>query len=542
MNHGRYALRSLLASIGILFCIASPAISSALAGPSAPTIPDVDFVLLRLDRVTYEVQHAYRFTQPFRKIVQPEGTSAVADLFVDHVEPVDYGYTDLTSRLTGQMVFRGTTVYTGNGDLEWPTPVQVVPFSRGAQAPDTSLFGWFRFYTSMNQSEAHLVWDSVRDVDLVAAIASSGPYGVVVFDHVFDYGLEPPELDVLVYSRPPAPPDAGVLRLDWPRSVVTARVRTVPEARVHNFGDTTASFDVDARLLADGVVVHESRRGVTDLPADASMSLSFDPFFPRGTEPLTFEVRLRRSGGGDWIDAFADDDSISETTDVVSLPVFRPISSMRHPGPVPTGGEVLDFDGDGDPDIVRNSDPGRGYTTVFLRNDGAGGFTDITAAVQGNLKPYSRRALAGDFTGDGVQDVLLVYFAGYPILLRGDGAGGFEETTQASGLSAYTETVGLQAFDFEGDGDRDLLLVQDGSAGAVVLLNDGYGHFIDGTGGSGLDDISSQTQWITVGDVDGDGLPDLLVAAWNGVSTVYRNEGGARTSGWMCWERASTRG
>lgn len=528
MNSAGSRVRVVLAGFGtLLFLLGSPA--SGTGGPPPETPPNVTFVLLRLDRLTHEVWNAYRFSQPWRKILQPEGTSAVADLFLDFKSPNDFGYTELRSRLTGQVAFRATAVWSGKGRMEWPSQAEEIAFARGAVSPETDLFGWFNLYTSMNESEARLVWESVRDLEPVASIAAQGPYGVVVFDHLFSVpwwrdipSSVPPEIEVLVYSRPTAPRDACVLRLEWPRNVVTSWVRTVPEVSVHNFSDEPIAFDVETRILSAGRVIHESTRGVTDLPADASATLSFDPFFPRCAGHLAFQARLRRANGGAWTDAFPDNDAVEMPTILTSLPVFRPVSSFRHPGPVPPGGQMLDFDGDGDLDVIRH-----GFAPRFLQNDGTGRFTDISARVPASVHTHSRSAIAADLTGDGLRDVLLVYFEKYPILLQGDGTGGFQEITQQAGLTGYTSTVGLDALDLEGDGDQDLILRRTGAPGtAIVLLNDGYGHFIDGRGGSGFEDVTASTQRITVGDIDGDALPDLVMANWGVFSAVYRNQGG----------------
>jgi len=524
MRAGRGRVRYVLAGLGVLLGLTGSAVPGPVE-PSAATPPEVDFALLRLDPLTLEVLHAYAFSQPFRKILQPEGTWAYGDLFLELENRGDFGTLELTSRLTGRVVFTSSVDYQLPTVLAWPTSAEEVPFARGATAPDADRFDWFNHWTRLNATDAHLAWDSVRDLDLVATIASKGPYGVLVFQ--FAYAIPPWSVDVLVYTRPHAPPDAAVLRLDWPRSTVTGWVRTTPEVSVHNFGDEPASFDVEARILSDGVVVHESRRSVAELAADTTMPLAFDPFFPRGPGPLTFEARLRRPGGGVWTDTFADDDAAAQATAVTTLPVFRPISSRRHAGSVPTRGEMLDFDGDGDVDVIQ---PWPGPS--FFQNDGTGRFKVILHGIDAAFHGATpRNAIAADFTGDGLRDVLLAYWQEYPILLQGDGTGGFGEITQSAGLTPYASTIGLQTFDLEGDGDRDLLLRLYGSPPVtVVLVNDGYGRFVDGTAGTGLEDATTGTEWMTVGDVNGDALPDLVMANWGLPSVAYLNHGGGSFS------------
>ena len=100
-----------------------------------------------------------------------------------------------------------------------------------------------------------------------------------------------------------------------------------------------------------------------------------------------------------------------------------------------------------------------------------------------------------------------------PVLLRGDGNGGFTDVTAASGLAGVTGYFDAEVLDLEGDGDRDLIFQSYGQE--VLLANDGQGHFANVSASSGLVD-GSQTQDVAIGDVNGDGRPDVFVTNWNG--------------------------
>lgn len=139
--------------------------------------------------------------------------------------------------------------------------------------------------------------------------------------------------------------------------------------------------------------------------------------------------------------------------------------------PVPFAGSfaTADFDRDGDLDLAAAAPNG----TVVLRNDGSGGFV-VTAGLPGGL--LAAVDDAADFDRDGLVDLVL-HVAGTPQIWRGDGSGGF---AMAAGVLPSLGAVQCAlARDLDGDGDVDLVLGHGWQANprAVVLANDGTGHF-----------------------------------------------------------------
>ncbi|HYG64863.1 MAG TPA: CRTAC1 family protein [Thermoanaerobaculia bacterium] len=113
----------------------------------------------------------------------------------------------------------------------------------------------------------------------------------------------------------------------------------------------------------------------------------------------------------------------------------------------------------------------------------------------------------------------------------------FVHTNGAYGMKLLPETMGGGAafFDFDGDGDQDLLLVDSStwpgqSAPAErstprLYRNDGTGRFTDATAAAGLAGVSLYGMGPAVGDYDGDGDPDLYLTAV-GEGRLLRNQGG----------------
>jgi hypothetical protein len=90
---------------------------------------------------------------------------------------------------------------------------------------------------------------------------------------------------------------------------------------------------------------------------------------------------------------------------------------------------------------------------------------------------------------------------------------------------------GVAIFDYDGDGDQDLLLVDGGvtpgyqgeEPASKLYRNEGGGQFLGITGGLGLG-VAGYGMGATAGDVDGDGDLDLYVTAY-GSNQLFRNAG-----------------
>lgn len=113
----------------------------------------------------------------------------------------------------------------------------------------------------------------------------------------------------------------------------------------------------------------------------------------------------------------------------------------------------------------------------------------------------------------------------------------FVHNNGATGEKLLPETMGggVAFFDFDNDGDQDLLFVNatDWSwnklprkTTSALYRNDGKGRFQDATHGSGLD-VNLYGMGAAVGDYDNDGLPDVFITGVGG-SKLFHNESGGR--------------
>lgn len=121
-------------------------------------------------------------------------------------------------------------------------------------------------------------------------------------------------------------------------------------------------------------------------------------------------------------------------------------------------------------------------------------------------------AVTGDFNHDGLED-MVVFQSGALTLMLGDGKGGFRNGGSTS--TSYYGIAKAVAIDLNGDGYPDLVCMsqQTAYAGTVfVMLNQKDGTFGAMTQISQTPSVYSGLMDFVVGDVNGDGQPDVLIA------------------------------
>jgi hypothetical protein len=170
---------------------------------------------------------------------------------------------------------------------------------------------------------------------------------------------------------------------------------------------------------------------------------------------------------------------------------------------------AVDLNGDGHPDIAAVSGlrTQKGGLWVLL-NNGNGTFqTPTSPALTGAFTQVD----AGDFNRDGKMDLLLMSESSVSLVL-GHGNGAFQAATVVSTVPYTTLTVA----DFNGDGKLDFAGTQSLGFGtddaAMVQLGNGDGTFEPA--------ITTSTQSfggvaVIAGDLNGDGLPDLIAVNQN---------------------------
>ncbi|MFL9582827.1 FG-GAP repeat domain-containing protein [Stenotrophomonas sp. AB1(2024)] len=190
---------------------------------------------------------------------------------------------------------------------------------------------------------------------------------------------------------------------------------------------------------------------------------------------------------------------------------------------------LLDADGDGDLDVAVAVE--NGANRLYL-NDGTGKLSQKPDAF-GSITGDNEHVRVADFDGDGHMDVVFVAEdTEQHNLFLGDGKGGFTRVSER--LPATSQANAVAVGDVNGDGLPDIVVGnttegKDGVAQPFLWLNDRArpGWFVDATT-THLPSIDVQAQGIVLADLDGDGDLDMAIASQDPINRLLLNDGRGR--------------
>ena len=206
---------------------------------------------------------------------------------------------------------------------------------------------------------------------------------------------------------------------------------------------------------------------------------------------------------------------------------------------------LADYDRDGRADVVVANDS----MVEFLYHAKADGTFEESGLMAEVAVDGDGRTFAGmgvdfqDYDNDGYPDLVITDLANQKYALyRNNGDGSFNYASHISGVGASTmlhSGWGMKLFDYDNDGWKDLVVAQGHDIDNIELTfpqlhykeplllmrNIGGGKFADVSAAAG--DVFKQAwagRGLAVGDLDNDGLEDIVVTTNDGPAYVIRNQ------------------
>jgi len=305
------------------------------------------------------------------------------------------------------------------------------------------------------------------------------------------------------------------------------------------FGSSAAFLDYDKDgdldLVALGYVVWSEAKDLT-CTIDGTSKSYCTPESYQGEGPRLY----RNEGNGRFTD--------------VSGP-----SGIANPSGKSLGVAILDFDGDGWPDVAVANDTQPNY---LYRNNHDGTFAEVgrESGIAFSETGAARGAMgidAADYDASGRQSLVIGNFSNEMLgLYHNEGNGLFIDDAPRAGIgqpSLLTLAFGAFFFDYDLDGNEDIFIANGHVEDDInrVQREVSYAqkpHLFHNTGSGTFEPVGDRSgpgmteamvgRGAAYGDYDGDGDLDVLVTTNGGPAHLFRNDGGNASS----WLRVSLRG
>jgi len=204
-----------------------------------------------------------------------------------------------------------------------------------------------------------------------------------------------------------------------------------------------------------------------------------------------------------------------------------------------SGACVIDYDGDGKPDIFLVNANGKGDAALF-RNIGRGRFVDVTKAANVAFHGEGTGCAVGDYDNDGRADLALSS-NGRVVLYRNTGNGKFADVTESSGIHTDGLSLGLTFIDYDRDGHLDLYVTRFNNfplddparpfsfprgvapAGNVLWRNKGDGTFENRTAAMALEGTSPSVGALA-SDLNNSRAANIILTGWANSPTILLNQ------------------
>jgi len=198
---------------------------------------------------------------------------------------------------------------------------------------------------------------------------------------------------------------------------------------------------------------------------------------------------------------------------------------------------TADFNEDGIADLAATNTSSNNVAVLLGRGSGGVGDGTFLAAMTFGTATSPVHLAVGDFNEDGRLDLAITNNSSVSnsvSILLGNGVGPVGNGTFPTPVHypAGSNPYGIATGDFDEDGITDLAVTNSGSDDVSILLGNGSGGVGDGTFAPQVRYAAgNMPRGVVVGDSDGDGIADLLIAAKSSDAVALLRGGGADAAG-----------